>query len=137
MKYIVLLGRLLYSWIFIPTIISHFSKGAADHAAAAGVPMASLLVPASGILASVGAMSILLGFKAKIGAWMIVLFLVPVTLTMHNWWAVTDPMMQQMQHAMFNKNMSILGAALLIAYFGSGPLSLDSIIARSNTIAGK
>ena len=45
---------------------------------------------------------------------------------MHNFWAVTDPMMRGMQIAMFMKNVSMLGAALLIAYFGSGPLSLDA-----------
>jgi putative oxidoreductase len=27
---------------------------------------------------------------------------------------------------MFMKNLSMLGAAILIAYFGAGPLSLDS-----------
>jgi putative oxidoreductase len=32
-----------------------------------------------------------------------------------------------MQLAMFIKNISILGAALMIAYFGTGPLSLDSL----------
>ncbi|PYO38913.1 MAG: DoxX family protein, partial [Gemmatimonadetes bacterium] len=63
---------------------------------------------------------------AKIGAWLLVLFQVPVTLMMHNFWAVTDPMMRGIQIAMFMKNISMLGGALLIAYFGSGPLSLDA-----------
>jgi putative oxidoreductase len=34
--------------------------------------------------------------------------------------------MAQMQSAMFLKNVSILGGALLIAYFGAGPVSLDA-----------
>ena len=55
-----------------------------------------------------------------------VLFLVPVTLTMHNFWAVPDPMMRGMQMAMFMKNVSMLGAALLITQVGAGPLSLDA-----------
>lgn len=53
------------------------------------------------------------------------LFLVPVTLTMHNFWAVTDPMQAQRQHIMFMKDLAMLGGALLISYSGSGPLSLD------------
>ncbi len=53
------------------------------------------------------------------------LFLVPVTATIHNFWAVKDPAMAQIQFAMFMKNVSMLGAALLIASFGSGPLSLE------------
>jgi len=60
-----------------------------------------------------------------VGALLLVLFLVPVTFTMHNFWAVQDPMMALMQQAMFMKNLSMLGGALLIAYFGSGPASLD------------
>jgi putative oxidoreductase len=76
-------------------------------------------------LAMIGGLSILLGYKAKIGAWLVVIFLIPVTLKMHNFWAVTDPMMQQMQMAMFLKNVTMIGGALLISQFGSGPLSLD------------
>jgi putative oxidoreductase len=88
--------------------------------------MAKLLVPASGILALAGGLSILLGYKAKIGAWLLVLFLIPVTLMMHNFWAVKDPMMAQMQMAMFLKNVTMIGGALLISRFGAGPLSLDA-----------
>ena len=37
-----------------------------------------------------------------------------------------DPMMHQLQMTMFMKNMAMLGGALLITQFGSGPWSLDS-----------
>jgi len=40
-------------------------------------------------------------------------------------WAVADPMMAQLQRAMFFKNLSMLGGALLITHFGAGPMSLD------------
>jgi putative oxidoreductase len=127
MKYIVLIGRILFSFIFIMAIIGHFSTQDINYAAAAGVPLASIAVPVSGIIALLGGLSIVFGFRAKWGAWLTVLFLLPVTLMMHNFWAVADKMAAQMQMAMFIKNMSLLGAALMIAYFGSGPLSLDSL----------
>jgi putative oxidoreductase len=133
MKYLVLLGRFFYSQIFLATILTHFSSKAVDYASSAGVPMPAVLVPLSGVIAILGGLSILLGYKARIGAWLIVIFLVPVTLMMHNWWAVTDPMMRQIQHAMFHKNISMLGAALLITYFGSGPLSVDSHLKSTET----
>ena len=72
-----------------------------------------------------GGLSILLGYRAKVGAWLIALFLIPVTLMMHNFWAVHDPMMAQLQMVMFMKNVAVLGGALLISQFGAGPLSLD------------
>ncbi len=124
--FITLAGRILFSIIFILSGFFHFSHQDIAYAAQAGVPMANFLVPASGILAQLGGLSILLGYRAKIGAWLLVLFLVPVTLAMHNFWAVKDPMMAQMQMAMFMKNVSMLGGALLISQFGAGPLSLDA-----------
>lgn len=125
MKIIVLLGRIFFSLIFLMTIVTHFSKGVIGFAGSKGVPGASFIVPLSGVIATLGAISIILGFKARVGAWLIVLFLIPVTLMMHDFWTVTDPQMRQMQMAMFMKNVSMLGGALMITYFGSGPLSVD------------
>jgi len=125
-SFITLAGRILFSAIFIMAGFFHFSQQEIGYAAQSGVPMAGFLVPASGVLAMAGGLSILLGYRAKIGAWLVVFFLVPVTLTMHNFWAVKDPMMAQMQMAMFVKNVSMLGGALLISQFGAGGLSLDA-----------
>jgi putative oxidoreductase len=127
MKYIALLGRVLFSLIFLETIINHFKPAAAGYAASQNVPAATILVPISGIIAFAGALSIISGYKAKIGAWLIVLFLVPVTFLMHQFWNISDPMAAQTQAAMFMKNLSMLGGAFIIAYFGAGPLSLDSL----------
>jgi len=96
------------------------------YAASAGVPMATAMVVISGIIALLGSISIILGYKAKAGAWLIVIFLIPVTFMMHNFWTVTDPMMKGMQMAMFMKNIAMLGTALIITYFGAGPISLDA-----------
>lgn len=126
MRYVVLLGRVLYSLMFLMTAFGHFSAGYVAYARQAGVPAPGLLVPLSGVIAIAGGLSVALGYKAKLGAWLLVLFLVPVSLMMHNFWAVTDPMMHGMQFAHFMKNVSMLGAALMITYFGSGPLSLDA-----------
>ncbi|MFN2564529.1 MAG: DoxX family protein, partial [Gemmatimonadaceae bacterium] len=136
MQYIVPVGRVLYSAIFIMSFLSHFSPQAIGYAAQAGVPLPGLLVPLSGVLAGVGGLSVLLGYRAKIGAWLVAIFLVPVTVTMHNFWAVTDPMMAQMQQAMFMKNLSMLGGALLVAHFGAGPVSVDARLSRQRTSSG-
>ncbi len=125
MKYVVLLGRIFYAAIFVMAAPNHFTKGAIAYAAGHGVPLASLAVPLSGLFALVGGLSILLGFRAKYGAWLLVLFLAPVTVMMHNFWAITDSIAAATQQIMFMKNLSMLGAALLIAHFGSGPLSVE------------
>lgn len=124
MKILVLLGRIFYSVIFIGSGIGHFSQSAMDYAQMHGVPMANFLVPASGLIALLGGISILLGYKARLGALFLIIFLVPVTLMMHNFWMVTEPGVELIQRAMFMKNLALLGAALLIFYFGSGPMSV-------------
>jgi len=137
MNYLVLLGRIFYSLIFLLSSFNHFSSSTIGYAESKGVPMASILVPVAGIMILIGSVSIILGYKAKWGAWLIVAFLIPVTFMMHNFWAITDPMMRQTQHIMFMKNVSMLGAAFIIAYLGAGPLSVDSRLPTIKTVPVK
>lgn len=124
--YLVPLGRLLFTAIFLMSVPMHFTRAYVDYAAQSGVPLPQIAVPVSGIIALVGALSVLLGYHARIGGWLLVIFLIPVALFMHNFWAVSDPMMRSMQEAHFMKNIAMAGAALLICYFGAGPISVDS-----------
>jgi putative oxidoreductase len=123
---VVLLGRFFFALIFLMAGANHFSKQTIGYAVSAGVPLASIAVPLSGVLSIAGGLSILLGYRAKLGGWLIVLFLVPVTLMMHKFWLVQDPMMAQIQMILFMKNVAMLGGALLISQFGAGPFSLDA-----------
>jgi putative oxidoreductase len=130
MKTTALVGRILFSLLFIMAASGHFKAATIAYAAAQGVPLASLAVPASGILALLGGLSLALGYKARWGAVAIVAFLAPVTVMMHNFWAVTDPMMQQLQMSMFMKNLALIGGALTFAVYGAGAYSLDARLER-------
>lgn len=124
MRYVLLLGRILFSSLFIIKGLSHFSKAAIDFATKMGVPMASVLVPIGGIVVLLGGLSILLGYKTRVGAWLIVIFLIPTTFMMHKFWMIKDANHAMMHNYCFWKNIALLGAALMVAYFGSGPCSL-------------
>jgi putative oxidoreductase len=123
---VVVLGRFFFALIFLLAGANHFNKQTIGYAASQGVPLASIAVPLSGVVASAGGLSILLGYRARLNAWLIVLFLIPVSLMMHKFWTVSDPMMAQIQMILFMKNVSMLGGALLISQFGAGPFSLDA-----------
>ena len=120
------IGRTLYSAIFILASFGHFARPTIEYAAHQGVPFAGALVPASGLLALIGGLSVLTGYRARVGATLLILFLIPVTFAMHAFWAVSDPHMAELQRAMFFKNVSLVGAALLLIHFGAGPYSLDA-----------
>jgi putative oxidoreductase len=123
---VALLGRFLFALIFLMSSPMDFSRQTIAYAASQGVPLASIAVPLSGVIALAGGLSILLGYRVKIGAWLVVLFLAAVTPMMHNFWNVADPMMHQMQFIMFMKNLSMMGGAIFISQVGAGPWSLDA-----------
>ena len=83
MRFCFTLGRILYSFIFIMASFGHFTQATIGYAQSHGVPMAEVAVPASGIIALLGGLSIATGIGARIGAMLIILFLIPVTLMMH------------------------------------------------------
>ncbi len=124
-RFIVPLGRALFAAIFLVAVPGLFTSASVAVAAQAGVPFPNILVPLAGIIAALGGLSILLGVRARVGAWLLVLFLVPVTFFMHAWWNVSDPVMRAMQQGHFMKNLALIGTALLIAYWGAGPVSAD------------
>jgi putative oxidoreductase len=136
MKITTLIGRILYSIIFLAAVPGHFTSQTIGYAAAQGVPLANIAVPASGILALIGGLSIVLGYKTRWGAIALIAFLAPVTMMMHNFWTVTDPMMHQMQLAMFMKNVALIGGALTFVVHGAGAYSLDARAERRTSVAG-
>ncbi len=119
------LGRVLFALIFVLSSLSHFSSSTIGYAAQAGVPLPSLLVPLSGVIALAGGLMIAAGWHARSGALLLLVFLLPVTFMMHDFWTFTDPMERMGQRAHFMKNLSMIGGAVLLAYFGAGPVSAD------------
>ena len=73
----------------------------------------------------IGGLSLLLGYKARLGAILLFLFLIPVTLTFHSFWTYADPKEQQVNMLFFMHNLALMGGLLLVMTFGPGPLSID------------
>ena len=127
MDVLFLIGRILFASMFIMAgVKSHLlnAKAATAYAGAAGVPAAGLMVPLTGLMILAGGLMILLGIKPKIGAILVLVFLIPTTLMMHRFWGLPDPQMAQMQQANFMKNLSMAGAALMFLSIDRWPLSL-------------
>src|SRR4029079_552757 len=78
----------------------------------------------------VGSLSVLLGFKARLGAALLLTFLVLATYYFHPFWKL-EGQAQQEQMIQFMKNLSMMGAMLFVMANGSGPMSLYSLLAKS------
>ncbi len=120
-----LLGRFLLAFIFI---LSGYSKignftDTAAYMGSKGLPMPEVLLVPSIIIELGGGLMLALGIKARWAALALLLWLIPVTLVFHNFWAVpADQVQNQMNH--FLKNIAIMGSMLYVMGAGPGPYSL-------------
>ena len=109
-----LIGRTVVGLFYIYNGLNHFLKinPMAEYAKFKGVPLPEVAVAISGILLLIGGLTILLGTFPEIGVASLVLFFLPVTFMMHNFWAVTEE--QKMGEMInFTKNLALLGSALM------------------------
>jgi len=120
-----LAGRILITAIFLNSGYEKIVGFAAVSGMMAkmGMPMPDLLLAGAIAFELGGAIMVLLGWHACLGALLLIAFTVPATLVFHNFWAV-DPGQVQNQFNHFMKNAAIVGALLYIMAMGPGPLSL-------------
>ncbi len=124
-------GRVLFTLIFYLSGVTHFTdvEGYVSLMPAA-IPFRSFWVVVSAAVELVGATLIVTGRYPRLGAWMIVVFLVPVTITVHGFAMVTAPDVrtQQIQVSFFLKGIAMIGAALLITQFGITPRERSGVL---------
>lgn len=120
MKYLPLAARICLALIFLNAGIKHlFGFAGFSEMIGQTLPLAPLLAIGTIAFQLLGALSLLLGYQIKIGAILLIVFLVPATLIFHNFLA--DPG----QLNAFLKNLGLVGGLLLIIYTGAGAVSLD------------
>jgi len=112
-----LVGRAIFGGYFLYNGINHFLQKdqLSGYASAKGVPSANLAVQASGALMVLGGLSLLTGYKPKLGSALITTFLAGVTPSMHRFWSEDNPQQKQMEMINFLKNLALVGGAMLAA----------------------
>ncbi|MBN8866758.1 MAG: DoxX family protein [Solirubrobacterales bacterium] len=115
MDIVLLVGRILFVILFISSGIGHLKNREmmAGYAGQMGLPAPSLFVPLTGLQLLLGSVLILLGIWADAGALLIALFLLPTAFIMHAYWKVEDPQARQGDMIHFQKDIALLGAALI------------------------
>jgi putative oxidoreductase len=133
------LGRLLLCTIFfmaaVGNKIPHFSD-VAKIMESAGIPAPHFLLVGAIVFLVVGSLSVIVGYQARIGAALLLIFLVLASYYFHPFWTL-EGQAQQQQMAHFMKNLSMMGAMLFIMANGSGPMSVDSLLQKRGTAPAK
>lgn len=125
LTYVPLLARILIAQIFLLSGVGKIGGFAQTAAGMAdkGLPMAEVLLVVTIIIEIGGSLMILFGWRARIAALLLFLWMIPVTFVFHNFWAMPENM-KMVQQIMFQKNLVMMGAMLYIVAFGPGPFSL-------------
>jgi putative oxidoreductase len=118
----------------------------AGYMASEGIPMPQVMLVGAILFLIVGSLSLMVGFKARIGASLLLVFLALATYFFHDFWTQPAGAMwvlstnsevkmpvQQIEMISFMKNLALMGAMLFIMANGSGPMSLDARYTNSES----
>lgn len=123
-----LVARFLFTSLFFLSGVTHFTNiPYYVSLMPEAVPFPVFLILISGVVELVGAAMILFNWRPHLGGWLLVAFLVPVTLVVHGYELMTqtDPVLWALQQAHFLKGFALIGAALLITQIGVTHRSAD------------
>ena len=127
MDVIVLIGRILFVYVFLTSGYAHFAQRNTmiPYAASKKVPVPVVAVFGGGVLLVAGSLSVLLGIWADLGALLLFIFLAPTAVLMHNFWRETDPQSRMMETIQFGKDLGLAGASLML--FGLFSIAGDDL----------
>jgi len=125
-RYGALTARVLISQIFLISGVMKIVdwNGTAAQMSERGMFWGTFFLAAATVVGLACGLSLLLGLKARAGALLLFLYLIPVTLVFHNFWTY-PPEQQKVQTLFFLHNLALMGGLLMLMTFGPGPLSLD------------
>ena len=132
---VAVLGRVMLCTIFFMSAVGnkipHFGA-VSDVMGKVGIPAPSLMLAGAIVFLLAGSVSIVVGYRAPMGAGLLLVFLVLATYYFHGFWREADPKAQQDQMIQFMKNLGLMGAMLLIIANGAGPWSVDAMKVKTH-----
>ncbi len=120
-----LVGRFLLAAIFLKSGLGKITgfEHTLGYMASKGIPLTQLALIVTIVIEIGASVLLVVGWRARVAALMLFIWMIPVTLIFHNFWTAT-PDAVMVQSIMFYKNISIMGGLLMVVGLGSGPLSL-------------
>jgi len=116
-----LIARIMFTLIFFLSGITHFTDlGTYVNLMPAVIPGRAFWVVISAVVELIGAIFILFNYRPRLGGWLIVIFLIPVTIVVHGTAMIADPspIMRAINVSFFLKGLAMIACALFITQFG-------------------
>ena len=121
-----LVGRILLGLIFVIAGLGKLTgfEGTVGYMQAYHVPMSQILAVAAIIIELGGGIMLILGWKARIAAAVLFVFVLIISPIFHGFWGVPAEQ-KQLQMIMFLKNLAIMGGMLYVMAYGPGPMAAE------------
>jgi len=124
-------ARLLMASIFLTSGVLKMTNWEffLGYTESAGLPLASVALGVSVVVELVAGTMLIVGYRSRLAAAVLALYLVPTTFVFHQFWAV-EPAQFSTELLNFAGNLAVVGGLLMVVGFGSGSVSVDSFRIR-------
>lgn len=85
-----------------------------------GLPIPGVLLPIAIVVELAGGAALVLGFRARVTAFILAVFTIVASVTLHDFWNVPSSQ-TAIELQLFYKNMGLLGGLLFVIGMGAGP----------------
>ena len=129
--FIDLIGRVLLSFIFIFDAYDSifYFQDTKEKMTYYGLEwQQDLLLIGAIFLLIFGGILVLIGYRSSLGAFLLLLYWVPLTFIVHSFWNDPDDV-RRIQSVLFMKNIAIIGGLLMVLVNGSGRYSVKKLFA--------
>lgn len=96
----------------------------AQYMASKGLTMIPAFLFGAALVEALGGLSLVLGYKTRLGAAILLLFLIPTTLIFHDFWNA-EGAARLPEQVNFMKNLAIFGGLLYVLVHGAGGCAID------------
>lgn len=128
-------GRLMIALIFLMSAVGNKIpnfNAVVEYMQLEGVPLPNVMLAGAIVFLIVGSLSVIVGYHTRIGASLLLVFLILATWYFHDFWAFEGDARQQ-QMIQFMKNLSLMGTMVFLIANGPGNLSLDRVSTEPTT----
>ena len=116
MDVVILIGRVMYGLLFLASALAHVTQTGelAAYAEGRGVPLARPATMLGAVILVLGALSVMLGVYADVGALALAVFLLATAFGVHRFWIEPEGEPRQTVQTQFMKDFALAGASLVM-----------------------